>query len=880
VKHRHRSFCMFFMVAIFITVCAYRPQCAWSEENGSVIYLSAGWSIQSSEMAKSEGRAISSPSMDAAGWHPAVVPSTVLAALVKDGTYKDIFFGKNLETIPVDQFKNAWWYRNEFDMSREQADACADLIFEGINYKADVWLNGERIGEPGKILGAFRIFRLDVTGRLKPGKNVLALEIFPPKPGDFTMGFVDWNPPPPDRNMGLFRPVKLHLYKTVALDHLFVESQINHDTWKKADLTIDAQLTNHSDKVVETSVKAEIDGIAISENFSLQPRETRSIKLTPQRHPQLHLEQAHLWWPWELGEPNLYTLKMTASVGQDVADRQEIRFGIREVADYINPQGHRGYTINGKKILIRGGGWVDDLLLDEDAKKLEAQIQYTKAMNLNTIRMEGIWGSSQRIFDLCDQYGLLLMVGWSCQWEWQGYLGGKKGDKFGGIVSPEDMDLVTNYLRDQVFWLRRHPSIYVWVLGSDTLPRPELEKKYDALLAEIDQTRPTLKSCKSMKSAVSGPSAVKMDGPYDYVTPNYWYVDRKHGGAFGFNTETGPGPQPPPLESLKRMIPADKLWPINDIWSFHCGRYQFNKLDLYLRAYNNRYGEAKSVEEFAFKSQAANYEAIRAMYEAFAVNVPETTGIIQWMLNAAWPKMYWQLYDYYLCPGGAYFGTKKGSAPVSIVFNYGDSGIYLVNQADRQHADVQAVITVYDLNSKMILEKKLSTSCPTHGSKKILDLAELSPETPVFFLDLGLLDAAGKSIADNFYWVSVKPDVLDETKTDWFYTPNKSYADFTALERLSEATVRGEVAFTQTENGKDAEVVLTNTGDHLAFFIEMRLVDAKSRQTLLPVLWSDNYVSLPPGAKKTYRAHIPGVAGDVKPELHLQGWNVKFKIGN
>ncbi len=176
---------------------------------------------------------------------------------------------------------------------------------------------------------------------------------------------------------------------------------------------------------------------------------------------------------------------MTALVGGETADRQEINFGIREAADYFNPQGHRAYTINGKKILIRGGGWVDDLLLDEDQKKLEAQIQYTRAMNLNTIRLEGVWGSSQRLYDLADRYGLLIMPGWSCQWEWSNYLG-KKCDKYGGFITPADMQLAVNYLRDQVLWLRRHPGIFVWVLGSDAMPRPELEKKYRTLLAEID----------------------------------------------------------------------------------------------------------------------------------------------------------------------------------------------------------------------------------------------------------------------------------------------------------------------------------------------------------------------------------------------------------
>ena len=218
-------------------------------------------------------------------------------------------------------------------------------------------------------------------------------------------------------------------------------------------------------------------------------------------------------------------------------------------------------------MLIRGGGWVDDLLLREDEKNLEAQVRYTRHMNLNTIRLEGIWGSSQKLYDLCDRYGILLMVGWSCQWEWEDYLGKpQESEMYGAAKTPEDMELLAAYFHDQVLWLRNHPSIFVWVVGSDKLPWPEMEKRYRRDLPLLDPSRPLLTSCKTWTSEVSGPSAVKMNGPYDYVTPNYWYVDKENGGAFGFNTETGPGaaaaaagepeendPRRPPVADRRRV---------------------------------------------------------------------------------------------------------------------------------------------------------------------------------------------------------------------------------------------------------------------------------------------------------------------------------------
>lgn len=694
------------------------------------------------------------------------------------------------------------------------------------------------------------------------------------------MGFVDWNPQPPDLEMGLWRPVKLHFYKSVALDNVFVESKIDHANWQGAALTIHTELKNETDHDVDARVSGEIGDVSFSQDFTLRADEDRAVKLTPEQNPQLNFQHAQLWWPWELGEPHLYPLNLTVSIDGDVSDSTQTRFGIREVRDYISPKGYRGYSVNGKKILLRGGGWADELLLRENKTNLEAQIHYAKAMNLNTIRLEGIWGSSQRLYDLADENGLFVMAGFSCQWEWKDYLG-KSCDEFGGFKSNADMALATNYLCDQVLWLRNHPGILMWVVGSDKLPRPELERKYDALLAQIDPTRPVLKTCGDDSSEVSGPSGVKMNGPYDYVTPDYWYLDTKNGGAFGFNTESGPGPEPPPLESLQRMIPAQDLWPIGAVWNFHCGRHEFAQMTRYLTAFQNRYGRVSSAGEFAFKSQAANYEGIRAMYEAFAANLPRTTGIIQWMLNPSWPKIYWQLYDDYLVPGGAFFGAKKGAAPVAVIYNYGDQGVYLVNQTGKDFGNCRTTVRVYDLNSKKILEQTVTNRSLAYGSRKIFDLSRLQPQTPVYFLDLkSIADSGPQAGANNFYWLSTKPDVLDEDKTEWYVTPNKSFADFTALNQMPEATVQARVHFGMDNPsatdapGANAEVTLTNTGDSMAFFIEMRIVGGKSQQSLTPVFWDDNYISLPPHTAKTFHANFPDGR---TPELKLRGWNVKFE---
>ncbi|MGD9346187.1 MAG: glycoside hydrolase family 2 TIM barrel-domain containing protein [Candidatus Aminicenantes bacterium] len=838
------------------------------------IAIDEGWFIRSSEGFTETGESLSNPGYDVQNWYPSSAPRTVLATLIENGVYTDPFFGKNLENIPTEQFKQPWWYRKEFMLADKKSVASARLVFEGINYSANIWLNGKKIASADKISGAFRMFDIDVTEAVAQGMNALAVEVFPPKPGDFTIGFVDWNPRPPDENMGIWREVKLRMSGPVSINHPFVHTELNPETLTEARLTVSADLINHSDTNVSGILRGEIEDISFSQPFSLEPGEKRPITIEPDKHSALILPNPRLWWPNNLGEPNLYRLKLKAIVNDRESDEQSTRFGIRSVSDYINEEGHRGYKINGEKVLIRGGGWVDDLFLVEEPRKIEAQFEYAKHMNLNAIRLEGFWGSSQTLYDMADLYGILLMPGWSCHWEWEGYLG-KPVDEFGGIKTPEEMELISRSLRDQVLWLRNHPSIFVWVLGSDMLPRPELEKKYKILLDDIDPTRPTLSACGYSVSEVSGPTAVKMNGPYDYVTPNYWYVDKKHGGAYGFNTETGPGPQPPPLESLKKMIPKDHLWPIDDVWDFHCGRNEFNTLERYLNALHHRYWEPGSVEEFARLAQAANYEAIRAMFEAFSVNKHNTTGLIQWMYNSAWPEMYWQLFDYYLMPNGAFYGTKTGSEPLNIVYNYGDKDIYIVNDTLRAQEGLKAEVRVLNIDGHVLFAKDTPVEIAKNVSIKILEMPPIKGLSTAYFIDLKLKDPSGNILSRNFYWLSTQEDILDEKNTLWFVTPNKSFADFSKLKDLPPVQIEAKHQFIDRGVEQEIHVELENPSDAIAFFIELNVYGKESGHSVLPIFWDDNYISLLPGEIREIRARFTkeDLHGE-SPAFRFNGWNV------
>ncbi|MHC4728485.1 MAG: glycoside hydrolase family 2 protein, partial [Planctomycetota bacterium] len=381
------------------------------------------WKIQSGDQLAVGGDDISTTGFETDTWYDAQVPSTVLASLVDQGQYKDIYFGMNLKDVPKERFEQSWWYRNEFFLKGDYAQAVTVLEFDGVNYAANIWLNGRRIADTKQAYGAFRRFRFNVSEFVRKGDNVLAVEVIPPRPGDFSTGFVDWNPPPPDRNMGIFRPVSLHHCKNVSIDNPFVRTDLDTDNLDRADLTISAELTNHSNKSVTGVLVGSIESINFEQKVILRTGEQKTITFTPEHYKELVINQPRLWWPCEIGEPNLYNLGLKFVLDGEISDECQTTFGIRRVEDYFNEHGHRGYKINGRKVLIKSAGWSDDMLLADTSEKLEAQIQYVKHMNLNCIRLEGIWGKDHTLYDLCDRYGILMMVGWSCHWEHEQYLG-------------------------------------------------------------------------------------------------------------------------------------------------------------------------------------------------------------------------------------------------------------------------------------------------------------------------------------------------------------------------------------------------------------------------------------------------------------------------
>ena len=280
------------------------------------------------------------------------------------------------------------------------------LDFDGICYRANVWLNGQQIANSDEMAGTFRQFEYDVTKAIAKD-NELQVEVFRAQPGDPNTGFADWNPRPADESMGIWREVRVKTCGPVSVAHSAVRSRVNTETLDEAWLTIATELTNHTDKPVSGKITGTVEGQTFEYPITLNAHEKRSVALPS----EIRVEHPRLWWCHNMGKPELYNMTLEFVADGKVTDDEQLTFGIREVKDYYTSEGFRGFMLNGKPVLIRGAGWTDDIFLRDTPETNELQVRYVRDMNLNCIRFENIWGTSQNVYDLCDRYGLLVLTG-------------------------------------------------------------------------------------------------------------------------------------------------------------------------------------------------------------------------------------------------------------------------------------------------------------------------------------------------------------------------------------------------------------------------------------------------------------------------------------
>jgi exo-1,4-beta-D-glucosaminidase len=845
--------------------------------------LADGWEIQSSAKIKAGGDTISTTAFKPVEWFKATVPSTVFGCLVEDKVYTDPFFGTNLRSLPGmnypiganfsnrpmpadSPYRVSWWYRTQFNVSPPR-DGQVWLNFEGINYRANVWVNGKLVANDKEVAGAYRTYEFNITGAARAGaSNVLAVEVFPPESNNLGLTWVDWNPAPPDKDMGLWRNAYVTTTGPAALGFPQVLTKVDMPALDKARLTVSAELRNAGPKPFRATLRGTIGNIEFEQPVELAALESKQVVFTPDKFPQLEISRPRLWWPSQIGPQNLYDLKLEVTVAGKISDGDVVRFGFREATSELNEQGRRVFKINGRPVLVRGGGWAPDMFLRPSAEREQQEIAYVKDMNLNAIRFEGKTESG-RFLELCDQAGIMVIAGWCCCDFWE------KWPQW----TDADYDIATHSLRDQTRRIRNHPCVITWWYGSDNPPNERAETNYLAVLKEVHWPNSAQSSASEKPSKAGEPTGIRMTGPYEYVPPIYWYVDTHAGGAYGFITETSPGPAIPPIESLRSMLPPEHLWPIDEFWSYHCGGGPFKHLDIFTEALTKRLGAAAGVEDYARKAQLMAYDGERAMFEAYGRNKFGSTGVIQWMMNNAWPSMIWHLYDYYLRPGGGYFGAKKGCEPLHIQYSYDDRSVVIVNSYFEGFKGLRASAKIYNLDASEKFSRQASLDAAPNSSTRVLTLPAPDGLSSTYFVSLALEDSAGRTLSRNFYWLSTQAETLGEPKegSDWYYTPTRQFADFTALGTLQPTKLKISAVSERKNQQEITHVRLENTGRALAFFVRLKVTGHRYGEEILPVLWEDNYISLLPSEKREISARYafnPIEIGDL-PVVQAEGWN-------
>ena len=841
----------------------------------------ADWEIQTSAKAQQGGAEISSAGFATRGWYPVSGRATVMAGLLENGTYQNVFYGDNLRAVAEPDssgnlFVIPWWYRAEFTLLKGAQGMRTLLRIKGMIASADVWVNGHEVADDAAVAGAYPVHEFDVTRWVQAGSNTLALRVHPADPRtSLSIGWVDWNPTPPDNNMGPWRGVDVVRTGPVELRFPQVISLLSPPDLARAALTVKVQARNLDAVAHEATITGVVAGVALRRRIRLAPGQTQTVSFSPRTDPSLELRHPKIWWPAGMGAHPLYRLQMSAAVDGAISDRAGATFGIRSVSSHLTRQGYRRFVINGKPVLIRGAGWAPDMFLREDPKRLEAEFSYILNLGLNAIRGEGKLEDA-RFYDLADRDGLMILPGWECcdEWEAAAKTGGKPWDAADEKVAADSM-------ASEARLLRNHPSVIGFLIGSDNAPPPAVAKMYVDTLHAADWPLPIIAAASDQGSAETGPSGMKMTGPYAWVPPMYWYAE-KLGGAFGFNSETSAGASIPLLDDLTRMLsPQERqaLWQHPQVRQYHAAASwsPFARLVPFDTALARRYGPPTSLADYVAKAQLDNYDNARAQFEAFSARMDAAnpaTGVIYWMLNNAWPSLHWHLYDSFLNPAGAYFGAKKANEPVHIQYSYDTGAIVLVNHTLVDRHGLQAIVRVRNLDGSVRYERRLQEiDLAGNGARQLTILPALTGLSRTYFLELELFSAAGKPISRNVYWLSTQHDKLDWARSNWYLTPVTQYADLTALQALPSAT--SEIRASVRRDGAEAIATVTLTvpasSRAVALFQHVSVERSAAGKPVLPILWSDNDVTLWPGESLTLTARFASEQAPT-PVLEVSGW--------
>ncbi|MDS0138860.1 MULTISPECIES: glycosyl hydrolase 2 galactose-binding domain-containing protein [unclassified Amycolatopsis] len=881
-----------------------------------------GWQVLTTASVKDGGDKVSTPGYATRGWLPvepddAGAPGTEINALVQNGKCPDVFYSDNLRKcfgyvdklgpVVTKPFSDPWWYRTDFTPDIRPGQH-AKLTIPGIVGEGDVWVNGTLVATKDVVSGAFAGHTFDVTKQVKPGRNTLAIKVYPNDPTKmYTLDQVDWGQIPPDNDTGIQFPPTLQVSDALTGDNAHVV-QDNAADLSSSKLTVKLDVTNNAATAQTGDVAATVTPpsgapIVVKQRVTIPANTKRTVAFAPVKiaHPKV-------WWPYSMGDQPLYTL--TTAVSQDgvLSTSSKSAFGIRTVTSRLVgksaplPEGARQFTINGKDFVFRGGGFAPDLFLRYDKADTAHQLALIKNLGLSGVRLEG-HDMPQDFYDRADRAGLLVIGGFLCCDAWQ----------------PEDASTLTErdyrIMHDSAYTIaqmeRNHPSVfnYGW---SDNEPVPRQESETLKAFQEADFQVPVIASAEYKSTPTLGQSGEK-EGPYDWVPPTYWY-DSSHfdpedssrtnaGGAWGFASEQSAGHTVPTLDSIKRFLsPAEqaKLWQDPEYNQYHAnfepghGGYAFGTLYTLDQSILQRYGKWNSLKSYVDLANIANYENTRSQFEAFLHHSTDranpATGVVYWQLNKGWPTLLWSLYNDDGDQPGAYFGAQKANKPLHAIYGYDNGSVTLDNLGATTQSGLSVRARVLDTAGKVLDDQTVSgLSLGSQGVRTGVLKPKVPAETKapapaqVYFVELQVTQG-GKVVDRNVYWLSTQKDVVDWAKT--LGNPQATlsqYSNLQALQNLPKSQVSAVASTRPSGAGLVTTVTVTNTSKTpgAAFFLRADVRrgtpdgrEAPGDNQLANATWDDNDITLWPGQSQTltvtYRAaDLRGAA----PVISVDGFN-------
>ncbi|HTJ79487.1 MAG TPA: malectin domain-containing carbohydrate-binding protein [Rariglobus sp.] len=824
--------------------------------------LASGWQMQDAAKVTQSGAELSHAGFSSPGWYKATVPGTVLTTLVDNQVYAEPLYGENNrpDKIPDSLCRTDWWYRADFTVPAAYEGKKIWLNFDGINYAAEVWVNGTNVGT---IKGAFIRGLFDISSLVASGKKAsVAVRVSPqPHPGEphehtISKGMGknggitaidgptflcainwDWIPGIRDRDTGIWQKVWLSASGPVVVKDPLVTTDLPLPRIDTADVSIQADVQNVTDQPRQGVLKGRFGDVAFEQPVSLAPNSTQTVTLTPANCPQLHLTNPKLWWPNGFGPQNLYTLHLSFEMAGQVSDASDTSFGIRKIT-YEDPSSDNLiFVVNGVRVLAKGGDWgMDEAMKRIPRERLEAQIRMHQLANYTIIRNWVGQSTSADFYDLCDKYGILL---------WDEFFQPNPGDG----PNPTDLDTYLANVRDKILRFRNHPSIAVWCARNEGYPPKNIDDALRVLMAKLDPVRHYQPSSTDGKGVHSG-------GPYSWRKPREFY---NFSDGEAFKTEIG-SVSIPTLESIQGMMPEKDWHIINDDWAEHDLASGAQGGNNYPSDLARRYGKPANIADFVRKAQLMNYEAFRAMYEGRQAKLFQpVTGVITWMSNPAQPSFVWQLYHYDLEPNSALFAVRNACEPVHIQLNEKLGNIQVINNRPEAFNNAKATLALYNFDGSVAYRHDFDVNAAGSAATDLGLVDWPANLTPIHFVKLELHDAAGGLVSDNFYW-RARPPAVD---------------DLTGLDRLPPATLTASVA-RRDVNGKCLlTVTLSNPGKGIALMAHLQLHRGAAGARVLPVYYTDNYVSLIPGEAKTItiEAALADLHGE-KPVVLIDGWNI------